>query len=138
MKESAELVQFVSDWFSAASRGDADFVRAHVAPGAGTTLTGSDPAENFTGGDDVRTFLLGEVEGAGGAVTFTPANTQAFESGDVGYAVTRVTIVIPDGGTVTPRWTGVMERVSGQWRVVHIHASFGVANADVGWEYPNT
>ena len=54
----------------------------------------------------------------------------------MGWASAHLTITIPDGGQVHPRWSSVFHREEGEWRFVQTHASIGVPNADVGWEYP--
>jgi hypothetical protein len=86
-------------------------------------------------GSNVAEFLTGEVEGAAGKFRFTPSETEAFEEGTVGWAATKLTITLPDGQRVCPRWTSVFHREGGVWRFVQTHASIGVANEDVGWDY---
>lgn len=135
MEKSPELVQLVSDWFAAASRGEASLIAKHVSGSESARLVGSDPDEWLQGGEAIATFLRGEVEGGGGNVSFAPSDTGAFASGDVGWAATKVTIAMPDGRRVTPRWTSVFERRDGVWRFVQTHASIGVANDAIGWTY---
>jgi ketosteroid isomerase-like protein len=135
MEKSPELVQLVNDWFAAASQCDASLIAKHVTDSESARLIGSDPDEWLRGGDVIATFLRGEVEGGGGNVSFTPSETEAFSSGDVGWAATKVTIAMPDGRMVTPRWTSVFERRDGVWQFVQTHASIGVANDAIGWTY---
>ena len=135
MRQSSELEQLVKDWFVAASSGDKTIVERHVSPDAHVRLVGSDPAEWLRGGHDVARFLAGEVEGAAGNVRFTPSETEAFEEGTVGWAATKLTITLPDGKCVSPRWTSVFHREGGVWKFVQTHASIGVPNDQVGWEY---
>ena len=136
MERSAELEQFVAQWFDAASRGDASPVDAHVSLDANVRLIGSDPAELLEGGPAVAEFLRGEVEGAGGNVSFSPANIEAFREGTVGWATTTVTITMPDGRHVSPRWSAVFHLEDEVWKFVHTHASIGVPNDQIGWVYP--
>jgi ketosteroid isomerase-like protein len=135
MEKSPELVRLVSDWFAAASRGDPALIERHVSTSRSARLVGSDPDEWLHGGDAIATFLRGEVTGAGGDVTFTPSETEAFASGDVGWAATKLTIAMPDGRKITPRWTAVLEREGEEWRFVQTHASIAVANDAVRWTY---
>jgi hypothetical protein len=137
MERSPELEQLVMAWFDAASRGEAALVQAHVSPGDGTRLIGSSPDEVFKGGSAVAEFLNGEVEGAGGNVTFSPSDTEAFSEGTVGWATTNITITMPDGLQVSPRWSAVFHMEDGVWKFVQIHASIGIANEDAGWTYPD-
>lgn len=138
MEHSAELVQFVHDWFAAASRGDGSILRTRVSTSADTSLIGSDPSEDLRGGQAVIDFLQGEVDGAAGNVSFTPADVVAYEDGALGWATARLTITIPDGGQVKPRWSAVFTREAGRWQLVHLHASIGVTNEQVGWVYPDS
>jgi ketosteroid isomerase-like protein len=133
---SPELQQLVVAWFEGASRGDTSLVDAHVSPGDGTCLIGSDPGEVFRGGSAVAQFLRSEVEGAGGRATFSPTDIEAFSEGTVGWATTNVTITMPDGRHVSPRWSAVFHMEDGVWKFVQTHASIGIANEDIGWEYP--
>lgn len=135
MQQSPELEQLVIDWFAAASRGDPSLIERHVSAAPSARLVGSDPDEWLGGGDAIAAFLRGEVEGAGGEVTFAPSDTEAFATGDVGWAATKLTIAMPDGRRVAPRWTAVFERHQGTWQFVQTHASIGVANDAIGWAY---
>ena len=135
MERSPELEQLVVSWFDAASRGDDSLVDAHVSSGDGTRLIGSDPGEVFSG-RAVAEFLRGEVQSAAGHAAFSPADIEAFQEGTVGWATTSLTITMPDGRHVSPRWSAVFHREDGVWRFVQTHASIGVANEDIGWQYP--
>ena len=137
MERSTELEELIGAWFAAATKGDSSLVSAHVSTGDGTRLIGSDPAESLRGGLAVRDFLIGEVEGAGGRATFDPTDTEAFCEGTVGWATTNITITMSDGRRVSPRWSAVFHREHGTWKFVQTHASIGVPNAEIGWEYPD-
>jgi len=136
VERSTELEQLVVAWFASASRGDTSLVDAHVSDDDGTRLIGSDPGEVFRGGSAVAQFLRGEVQSAAGNAAFSPADIEAFQEGTVGWATTNVTITMPDGKHVSPRWSAVFHLEDGVWRFVQTHASIGVANEDIGWEYP--
>jgi len=135
MERSAEIEQLVGAWFAAATKGDASLVATHVSQGDGTRLIGSDPEEVFKGGAAIAAFLVGEVEGAGGHATFTPTDTEAFSEGTVGWATTYLTITMPDGKYVSPRWSAVFRNEDGVWKFVQTHASIAVPNAEIGWIY---
>jgi ketosteroid isomerase-like protein len=135
MERSPTLEKLVHSWFDAASRGDPSLVRRHVRLDTATRLVGSDPNEWIQGGDAVAEFLAGEVEGAAGAATFTPSDTEAFTEGTVGWAATKLTITLPDGTAVSPRWTAVFVRHDGEWQFVQTHASIATGNDEAGWTY---
>ena len=135
MQRSPELEALVAEWFGGASKGDASIVDRFVSKHDGTRLIGSDPKE-WLQGAPIADFLRGEAEGSGGAVTFAPSETEAYEEGTVGWAATRLTISLADGRRVSPRWSAVFHREDdGQWRFVQTHASIAVANDAIGWEY---
>ena len=137
MQRSPELEDLVRAWFEAATRGDVSLVDMLVSPGEGTRLIGSDPGERFSGGTAVAEFLRGEVEGAGGQAKFAPTETEAFSQGTVGWATTSLTITMPDGKHVSPRWSAVFHQENEDWRFVQTHASIGIPNEAVGWVYPD-
>ena len=134
MERSPEIEELVEEWFGAASRGDASVVDRYVTSGPAVRIVGSDPGEWITGGTLAAEFLRGEVAGAGGRVTFTPSETEGYTEGDVGWAATRLTISLPDGKRIQPRWTAVFVRQDG-WKFVQTHASIAVPNDEVGWAY---
>jgi hypothetical protein len=136
VERSIELERLVADWFEHASRGDSSIVETRVSASTAVYLIGSDPAEMYRGGAAVVAFLKGEVDSAGGRVTFTPESIEAFSEGTVGWASTNLTITLPDGARVSPRWTSVFHREDGIWKFVQTHASIGVPNNEVGWLYP--
>lgn len=106
-----------------------------MSPHSRTRLIGSDPTEWLQGGAAVAAFLRGEAQGSGGAATFTPADVEAYEEGSVGWAAAKITIRLPDGRSVSPRWTAVFHREDDIWKFVQTHASIGITNEDVGWTY---
>lgn len=135
MKRSAEIEKLVERWFEAASSGDASLVDELVSREQGSRLIGSDPAEVLKGGEAIASFLRGEVSNSGGQAKFTPDSTEAFEEGTVGWASTQLTITLPDGGHISPRWTAVFHREGDSWKFVQTHASIGIPNQDIGWTY---
>ena len=136
MERSTELEGLVRAWFDAASSGDASLVDRHVSRDERNRLVGSDPAE-WLRGPEVAVFLKGEADRAAGKVSFVPSGTEAYEEGTVGWAATRITITLPDGRSVSPRWTAVLHREDDEWRFVQTHASIAVPNDEVGWRYPS-
>ncbi|MET0510118.1 MAG: nuclear transport factor 2 family protein [Thermoleophilaceae bacterium] len=137
MQRSPDIEALVLAWFQAATTGDPSLVAIHVSKADATRLIGSDPDEVFKGGPAVAEFLKGEVDGAGGHAEFTPTDTEAFSEGSVGWATTHVTITMPDGKHVSPRWSAVFRQEDGVWKFVQTHASIGVPNDEIGWIYPD-
>ena len=132
------VIEVVTAWFAAATRGDASILDRHLSLSRGTRLVGSDASEWLQGGDAIGAFLRREILGAGGAVKFSPGDVEGYSHGDVGWAATRLTISLPDGSEVSPRWTAVMMREGEGWKIVQTHASIAVGNTDVGWTYDDS
>ena len=116
-------------------RCDGAVVDRLVSRDPGARLIGSDPAERFAG-EEVARFLRGEAESAGGNATFTPTETEAYREGTVGWATTLLTITLPDGRSVSPRWSAVFHVEDDEWKFVQTHASIAVPNDEIGWRYP--
>jgi ketosteroid isomerase-like protein len=135
VEQSSELKRLVTAWFESASAGDASLVDRHVSRDPSARLIGSDPNE-WVAGPDVAEFLRGEVERSGGKVSFRPSETEAFSDRAVGWAATRLTITLPDGRSISPRWSAVFHREDGEWKFVQTHASIAVPNEEVGWVLP--
>ena len=134
MERSPELQDLVLAWFEAVSRGDTSLVDKHVSREAAARLIGSDPSE-WLAGEQVVEFLRNEVQKYGGNVMSSPSETEAFSEGTVGWATTSLTITMPDGKHVSPRWSAVFHQEDGDWRFVQTHASIAVPNDQVGWTY---
>ena len=132
------VVEVVMAWFAAATRGDASILDRHLSLERGTRLVGSDAGEWLRGGEAIGAFLRGEVLGAGGAVRFSPGDVEGYSRGDVGWAATRLSISLPDGNEVNPRWTAVMVREHETWKIVQTHASIAVGNTEAGWTYDDS
>ena len=91
---------------------------------------GTNP-EEWLQGERVAEFLKEEVEAMGGNVTISAGDPEAYSEGSVGWGVTRPMITLPDGRSVSPRWSAVFHREDGEWRLVQLHASIGVPNEEV-------
>ena len=135
MEPSPEIEQLVTSWFSAASHGDASLVDRHVSASDQTAPRRQRCAGVAPRRARRRCVPRGEVEGAGGSVTFTPSETEAYREGSVGWAATKLTIRLPDGTHVAPRWTAVFVSRDDVWQFVQTHTSIAVGNDDAGWTY---
>ena len=133
MEKSPELAALLAEWFRAASSGDTGWIERHVSRRAESRLVGTDPTE-WLAGDDVVDFLAREARAFAGQVSIDPGTPEAYRVGDVGWGITRPTIRMPSGMEIRPRWSAVFHREDGQWKMVQIHASLGISNADAGFE----
>ncbi len=54
----------------------------------------------------------------------------AYEEGNIGWGSARVTLVLPNGLEAAGRWTTVLRREDGRWRLVHTHFSLSVPDEE--------
>ena len=81
-----------------------------------------------TTSEGVRQAMLRETPG----VAFRPGKKLcAFEEGTVGWGADQLDVVLPDAErtTIPARATAVFHQEAGEWKMVHIHVSFGVPDA---------
>jgi hypothetical protein len=104
-----------------------------VSSEEGNRLIGSDP-EEWLSGSAVAGFLRGEAERSGGNVSSVSSETEVYEEGTVGWATARLTLSVPNGAYVTPRWSAVLRKEGDVWRFLQAHASIAVSDDEVGWE----
>jgi hypothetical protein len=136
MEPSSELRDLIAGWFKAVEQGDQSWVDRHVSRQDGMRLIGTDPNE-WLDAEGAIAFLKGEAEAMAGMVRASPGEPEAFYEGTVGWGTTRPTLTLPDGRTVSPRWSAVFHREDGEWKMVHLHASVGVANEELfGMDLP--
>jgi hypothetical protein len=121
------LRDIIVGWFEAVARGDASWVERHVSRQPGSRVVGTDPGEWMDGTQGAE-FLAEEAKAMGGQIQVAMADAEAFREGSVGWGVARPTITLPNGKSITPRWSGVFHHEDGQWKLVQLHASVGVSN----------
>ena len=129
MDASAELREIIAGWFRAVEAGDTAWRDRHVSRHPDLRIVGTDPAE-WLSGEAAYAFLREEAATVGGRVKVTLRDVEAFAEGPVGWGVARPVIALPDGSSVSPRWSAVFRREDGAWRLVQLHASIGVGNAE--------
>lgn len=129
MEDAPEIRAIILAWFEAAAKGDASWRDRHVSRAAGTRIVGTDPDE-FLQGEAAYEFLRHEAMAVGGKIRVTVGHVEAFKEGSVGWGVALPTVFLPDGATATPRWSAVFHQEAGAWKLVQLHASIAVANAE--------
>lgn len=127
MQSSTELRHIIDDYFEAIMNGNPTWTERHISKGATVRLVGTDPTEWLAGGQ-VADFLREEVKALGGVVRVIPGQTEAYEEGSVGWGVSNPVLILPNGAAFTPRWSAVFHREDGEWKLVQLHASVGVAH----------
>jgi hypothetical protein len=90
---------------------------------------GTDPAEWWEGGPEIKAVLREQLQSGG--PTVKPGKPRIGQAGDVGWFADRPAFVMADGREIPCRLTGVLRRENGEWKLVQSHASLGVPNAQV-------
>lgn len=126
---SPELSSVIAGWFKAAVAGDTSWRDKHVSPDASLRIIGTDPDEWLVG-EAAYGFLRHEAETVGGRISVQLRHVEAFESGNVGWGVALPEITLLDGGKVTPRWSAVFLKDNGTWKLIQLHASIAIGNAE--------
>lgn len=129
MEVSREIRDVIAGWFEAAVKGDVGWRDRHVSRDPDLRIIGTDPAE-WLKGEPAYAFLRDEAAHVGGKVQVTLREIEAFRQGDVGWGVAIPDITLPDGSRVAPRWSAVFRREGGDWKLVQLHASVAVGNAE--------
>ena len=129
MERSLELRGIIVGWFEAAERGDASWRDRHVSRNPDLRIVGTDPDE-WLSGISAFGFLKNEAETAGGRVKVTVLEAEAFAEGNTGWGVARPEITLTDGRKVTPRWSAVFLHEDGTWKLIQLHASIAIGNAE--------
>ncbi len=129
MEASAELREIIAGWFAAAVRGDAGWRDRHVSRNPYLRIVGTDP-EEWLQGEPAYRFLKNEAETVGGKFAIRVGDVEAFSEGSVGWGVAHPVITLPDGRKASPRWSAVFHQETDGWKLVQLHASIGVPNAE--------
>ncbi|HLF70862.1 MAG TPA: nuclear transport factor 2 family protein [Dehalococcoidia bacterium] len=127
MDRFPELETIIRNWFEAVSNKDASWIDRHLSAGPDLRIIGTDPHE-WLKGEAAANLLHTDLEVLGGTVKFDVGETEAYRDGNVAWGCASFTIMLPNGGHVSPRWTGVFRQEDGNWKAVHIHASIGLSN----------
>ena len=120
-------------FYAAANSGDLAFVERHLSHAPAALFLGTDPDEVWVRAATLRTIAAQVAAG----VRIEGGAPQAWEAGDIGWAVD----LEPSfrlGEVVAPfRLTSIFRREDGEWRIVHWHCSVPVPNEEaMGQELP--
>lgn len=126
MKRSEEVRNTVLTFVEELERGDT----SRATSNQDLLVIGTDPDEYWKGEVAIKNWSQ-QMKALGGGFSFTPGDVEAWEEGDVAWAVDRPRMNLPDGSSVPVRMTLVLHREADDWKLVHAHGSIGVANEGV-------
>jgi hypothetical protein len=129
MQQDASLRAVISGWFESLVAADNSWRDRHVSRDPNLRIIGTDPQE-WLQGEPAYAFLKTEADNVGGMLKIEVGDVEAFSQGDIGWGVARPAIGLPDGSAVNPRWSGVFRKEEGAWRLVQLHASIAMGNAE--------
>lgn len=126
MKRSDEVRKVVLTFIDELERGDL----SRVTRDEDLLVIGTDPEEYWKGEVAIKNWSE-QMSALGGGFSFSAGDIEAWEEGDVAWAVDRPRMNLPDGSSVPIRMSLVLQREAGDWKIVHAHGSIGVANEEV-------
>lgn len=130
MQRSPALRDITLRFSEAMANGDAAFITGLLSREGGVLGIGTDPAEWWTGYDDlVRAFRV-QMEEMGGGLPYAAGDPQAYEEGPVGWVADKASMHLPGAPAIPVRLTAVFRREEEAWRMVQFHVSVGAGNAE--------
>jgi ketosteroid isomerase-like protein len=127
MQRSPEIEQMARDAMAAIDKGDIDALLAMVSRDAHVTSIGTDPAEYSRDLAGTLQMLQASAPEQSGGMRAAVTEVIAYEHGDVGW-LDGTGSFSSGGESVEVRFTNVVVREDGAWRLVQVHTSIGVPN----------
>jgi hypothetical protein len=126
MQESSDVRGAVLRFYDRLSANDASAFDDLVSRDPALLIIGTAPGDWFT--DRERIGRGFEAEG----VRIEPGpRPTGYQVGSAGWVIDEPTFFLPDGSPVSARMTAIVRREDGAWKVIHMHFSVGVPDAEV-------
>ncbi len=100
-----------------------------------TVAIGTDEEEWETGHAAAVAGFLTQTQTVG-VLTVRAGSPRGYSDGLFGWFEDRALVTFPDGESAAIRVTGVVRHQNGRWRLVQLHTSVGLPNADFGLDVP--
>ena len=134
MEQSDELRDLTLRFYEATATGDLSFLERHLSRQEGAVFVGTDPHERWEGFEAFVEAMRTQAEaqwGAAAGMQIVPGQLQAYQEGNVGWAIDCDPLFrLPDGLELPFRSSWVFRREDGEWKLVHVHTSIGVGNEE--------
>ena len=124
MRACPELNLVVEEYFAAGGARAARWRDRFVDRVDGLRVIGTDASE-WLSGAEAFAVLSDPSAHADARPTVVLEDLEAYEQGDVAGVACRPRLTLPDGTTLTLRWTAVFERTVDSWRLRQLHVSTG-------------
>jgi ketosteroid isomerase-like protein len=131
MERSREVEAAFTRFVAALSGGDEAAVAHLATAGDAAALIGSDAGEWYTGAGTwaVLPAFVRAFRAAG--LRVTPGEPIGYAEGPFGWVIDRPTFRTEAGARTQTRMTAIFRRKDGTWKLVHLHNSVGVPDAQV-------
>ena len=127
--ERSEVEAVVRGVLESIGTADADAFAEHLSNESDVVLIGTDAKEWWRGRDEVSAAVRAQFAATPGMrVDVRSTDLEGHSSGDVGWAAGRARFEVPHGASNEIRFTAVLRREGGGWKVVQAHSSLGVPN----------
>jgi len=130
MERSSDIELLIRALYESFSNGDPEPAEAMFAGKPDVLMIGTDPEEWWVGRETILDRWRNQLDEMAGFRLEPGAEIRAFSEGDVGWFADQPSFVAPDGSRVPGRFTAVVHREAGSWRIVQGHASIGVPNEE--------
>ena len=132
MTRANEAADAVRSYYEMLAAADEEAILRFCSDDARAIVIGTEPDEWLEGGPQIKSAVRKQFEA--GPISVRAGDPRVVQTGDVGWFADRPVFVLPDGQEVALRLTGVLHREHGEWKLVHSHASLGVADAEASSE----
>lgn len=134
MERSSEVESVVEHFYALLRQGDDRGIRELLSPNLSTAI-GTDEAEWWSGHETASSGFAAQLETAGG-FEVRSASPHGYSEGGFGWFEDRATLTLHENQRVAIRFTGVVCRQQGRWRIVQCHVSVGMPNEELGLDLP--
>jgi adenylate cyclase len=130
MKPSNEVRNAVPGLYESMGMGDVGAIERLFSCQSGVLVIGTDPNEWWAGHDAIVEAFKAQLQESG-TRKVDPGDLNAFAEGSVGWAADRRTMRLASGKEITIRETFLFHQEDGDWKLVQVHASVAVPNAEL-------
>jgi hypothetical protein len=131
MERSDDVRQGALRFYERFSGGDVEAFGAGLTREEGALVIGTDYTQWAAGREIWISAYRAQVEAIPG-LRLEPGDMVAYAEGSLGWMADRPRVILPDGGELPCRLTGVLRQEDGEWKMVHCHLSFGVPDEKLG------
>ena len=132
VQHASELKDLYLRTYDAFSTGDLSVYEHLLSHQAGLLIIGTDPQEWWEDYGSMIEIMQAQVAGMHDAgLQIVPGDVRAYQEGTVGWVIDRPTLRMPNGQEFSFRQTAIFHQEDGAWKMIHVHASIGVPNAEV-------